>query len=248
MNSKFQIESIKPNGYDYHFNYTFEKYKEKADYNWYKEEIIFIDKKTKIKEYKKIIKKLIFVKIEYFTESINEVQPYLEGVSDLKNKFLRPSLSKSYFYFNVFLNISYFLKDKKSHEIFEILAVLNNEKPFVEFEYYKIGEKYGIEECTIVKYENKIIKFFYCILNSKRYTIEGYFKEYKSNKSESEIATIVEEYLDELDFELEMYYEKKNEEQDDLEKSCLNEKYSIEDSYYDGGGGDEWSDPTDFWG
>jgi hypothetical protein len=23
--------------------------------------------------------------------------------------------------------------------------------------------------------------------------------------------------------------------------------YSIEDSYHDGGGGDEWSDPTEFW-
>ena len=248
MNSKFQIESIKPNGYDYHSNYTFEKYKAKADYNWRKEEKIFIDKITKVEEYKNIIKKIIFVKIEYFTESMIEIQPYVEGLSNPKNKFLRPSIGKSYFYISIFLNVNYFLKNKKSHEFFEILAILNIEKPFVEFEYYKIGEKYGIEEYTIVKYDNKIIKFFYCILNNKRYTIEGYFKEYKLNKSESEIASIVEEYLDELNFELEMYYDKKNEEQDNLDKSYLNEKHSLEDSYYEGGGGDEWSDPDDFWG
>lgn len=28
---------------------------------------------------------------------------------------------------------------------------------------------------------------------------------------------------------------------------CENEKYTLRDSYYDGGGGDEWSDPSEFW-
>lgn len=35
------------------------------------------------------------------------------------------------------------------------------------------------------------------------------------------------------------------EEEDDADDD---DSYSIYDSYFDGGGGDEWSDPTEFWG
>jgi hypothetical protein len=52
---------------------------------------------------------------------------------------------------------------------------------------------------------------------------------------------------------MDLLYNKLIEKQKDYEydqmnnKNSLDDSYSMDDSYNDGGGGDEWSDPTEFW-
>ena len=117
-------------------------------------------------------------------------------------------------------------------------------KSDIELKYFNIGERYGYEDSTIVKHDNKLIKSFNVIINDKLFGLYDYLVNYKLNKSELEITTIVKEYLESLDFEI-------NIENTEIEEKYNNEnnseRYTIEDSYNDGGGGDEWSDPSEFW-
>lgn len=61
------------------------------------------------------------------------------------------------------------------------------------------------------------------------------------------MASIVEEYLYNLEFETEKIRDEEQRKIDYENNYHLRETYSIEDSYIDGGGGDEWSDPSEFW-
>ena len=82
------------------------------------------------------------------------------------------------------------------------------------------------------------------IINDKLFGLYDYLVNYKSNKSELEITTIVKEYLESLDFEINIQNTEIEEKYNNENNS---ERYTTEDSYNDGGGGDEWSDPSEFW-
>lgn len=239
MSLKYQIESIKPNGYYFNSKYLFENYLEKLDYYWHKYECIKFDKKSKTNSTIFITNKKIDFKIKI---DLGEKK----GISFVADEF-KETIYQDYQYITISLGLSYFFKNLKPNQIFEIMAILQKELPFVSFGYYELGEKYGYEDSTIVQYENKIIKYFNIISKDKQYSIFEYFNNYKISKSQTEINSIVKEYLDDLNLEIEIYNDKLIEIQEDYEKNITNEKYTIEDSYYDGGGGDEWSDPSDFW-
>lgn len=234
MLHKYQIESIIPYGYDYHSKYTYENYLNKTDYQWYKFEITKYDDITKTETTSFVTKKEIYFKL------------ILTEEEKVKFSIINPYNSSKHFR-KLFLKTSYFFKKFKTSELFEILAILNKEQPYVEFAYFEKGEKYGYDDYTVVKYNNKIIKYFFVFFTDKKLTIDEYYSTYKIDKNESEISALVKEYLDELELDLEIYYNRKQEEQDAYISRLNDDSYSIEDSYYDGGGGDEWSDPTEFW-
>lgn len=239
MSSKYQIESIRPNGYYFNSKYLFENYLEKLDYYWHKYECIKFDKKSKTNSSIFITNKKIDFKIKI---DLGEKK----GISFVADEF-KETIYQDYQYITISLGLSYFFKNLKPNQIFEIMAILQKELPFVNFGYYELGEKYGYEDSTIVLYENKIVKYFNIISNNKQYSISEYYNEYISTKRQFEITSIVKEYLNDLNVEIDLYNEKLISEQEDYEKSLIEDKYSIEDSYNDGGGGDEWSYPSEFW-
>lgn len=240
MHPKFKIEKAKPIDYDYHSKYSFEDYTKKIDYNWLKYECKKYDSKTK--EYKTyfLTNKKIDLTIIIHHGEVERYDPFNEYSHLSKKHYSYGSLSLK-------LAFTIHFKKFKSFELFEILAILENEQPFIDFDYFKIGEKYGYDKSTIVKYDNKIVKYFYIIENNKKYSFYDYYQNYKSIKSQSEISKIVDDYLSNLDFELEILYENLIANEESYQEKMLEKKYTIEDSYNDGGGGKEWSDPSEFW-
>ncbi len=238
MKRKHQIEYVKPVDYQTEGHYSFKDYLEKSNYRWANYGYQKFDEQSNSWKTFFSTNKNISFKINIHLGERERFDPFNEY----------PNLPKTYQAFDetiVYLNSTIFLKNFKSHELIEIIAILTKDLPFVEFQYYSAGDNYGYEEIKIVKYNKKILKYFYVIIDNELYTLFDYYIKYKKDKTESEITSIVKEYLDELDYKirLEDEYEEKN------NPDFINypEKYSIEDSYHDGGGGDEWSDPTEFW-
>ena len=240
MKHKHQIDFVKPIDYYYEDHYSYKNYIEKAEYNWQKFEGKKYNEKTDSWQNVIFTNKKINFRIKIHLGEKNRYDPF--------NEF--PHLPKTYQEYkkiNVNLISTIFFKHFKDYELFEILAILSTELPFIDFKYFNIGEKYGYEDYTIVKHDNKIIKYFDIISDNKRYKIYEYYLKYKSDKSESEMASIVEEYLYNLEFETEKIRDEEQRKIDYENNYHLRETYSIEDSYIDGGGGDEWSDPSEFW-
>jgi len=126
-----------------------------------------------------------------------------------------------------------------------------------EFEKFKFKSNKLVEyttgsEIEFGKYKNRLVEdilnenpnyILWCIININNFMINGIsFNLNRWNGSiffrhalEINIAKLM---IYEL-FEDEPYYESN----DDFE----NDNYSCKDSYYDGGGGNEWSDPSEFW-
>lgn len=238
MPQKYQIETVRPSGYYNNTEYSYENYLEKSDYIWYVYSYNKFDRITNTNKTISYTNKIIDFKLK---KKLGEKKWY----NDL-NGFKEESFI-DYEHISISLKISYFFKEFKPYELFEILAILNNELPHIDFKYFTAGEKYGYEDNTIVKYDNKIIKYFYIVLNNKQYKIYDYYLKYKSDKSESKIASIVEEYLFILEHETEIINKEEDRKLNYINNHHHKETYSIEDSYFDGGGGDEWSDPSEFW-
>lgn len=222
----YKIEKIIPSKFFDNY-YSFEDYEEK---NEFKTIIINNTERLITEEFDNAHNeditiyfkhKYIYIKIDCLGSEIEDFY----NCDDKKNKITFLKLKHSYFFRNF-----------KVYELFEILAIINSEKPDIEFEFYKIGEKYGFSETTRVNYENKIVKTFFIIEDEKRSTINEYYKQFKINNDSEYISILVKFYLEDL------YYVPENN-----NDNLYEEKYTIEDSYYDAGGGQEWSDPDEFW-
>lgn len=239
MISNYQIEFLNPLHYFYNEKYFIENYLKKDFYKWTKDGLLKFDETTNSEKKSININKEIEIKIKnHLGEQTRLVFLY---------ERLKEEKYDAFEYINISLNLNYYISNLKFYQIIELLSILFKELPFVKFGFYEVGEKYGFGDNTIVKYENKIIKYFNIIHNEKEYSIYDYFIEYKSCKNDSELNLIVEEYINILNIEYEIYNSKLIQKQRNLEESEREEKYSIDDSYYDASGGDEWSDASDFW-
>jgi hypothetical protein len=110
MTKKHQISTIIPFGYDYNYKYSYQNYEKKEEYDW-KGEKEFINTKKGVEGYLlSSYQRKVQVTIEYYTEKMVKPQPYLEGVSNPKDKYLHEKLEKKYYYTNILLNTLYFFK------------------------------------------------------------------------------------------------------------------------------------------
>lgn len=237
MKPKYQVDFAKPIDYTIEKQYTLKNYLDKDKYNWVKNEYRKFNNHTNSWDNIFLTNKKIAIRIKIHLGEKKRYDPF--------NEFPKlPKTYQDYKEISIYLISTIFFKKFNSQELFEIMAILTKETPFIELKYFNIGERYGYEDSTIVKHDNKLIKSFNVIINDKLFGLYDYLVNYKSNKSELEITTIVKEYLESLDFEI-------NIENTEIEEKYNNEnnseRYTIEDSYNDGGGGGEWSDPSEFW-
>lgn len=81
----------------------------------------------------------------------------------------------------------------------------------------------------------------WCIINLNKFIINGIsFDLFKTNENNIVYEAIKHNLTKLMIYEL---FDEPYESQDDFD----NDNYNWKDSYYDGGGGNEWSDPSEFW-
>lgn len=219
----YKIEKIIPSKY-FDIYYSFDDYVEKKEFKTIISERFIVEEFDT--SHNEVI--TIYFKYKYINIKIGCIDSEIEDFYQSEDKKNAITFLK--------LKHSYFFRNFKVYELFEILAIINNEKPDIEFEFYKVGEKYGFSETTRVNYENKIIKTFFIIQDEIKLTINEYYKQFKINNDSEYISILVKFYLEDL------YFVPENN-----NDNLYEEKYTIEDSYHDAGGGQEWSDPDEFW-
>ena len=85
----------------------------------------------------------------------------------------------------------YFFSDAKDWQVFEVIAILEYYRPKVCFIYYKVGEKYGETDDTIVQEENTLIKEFYIYHNYENILMKTYYDNILSIINQEELSKIV---------------------------------------------------------
>lgn len=178
MNLK--INELGPYGYKYNMRFHYYNYISENELEWN-----FNDSKKNKK-----------IKIELIDAvEIEKLGGYLNVLFNINN-----DIDTSRCFYIIYLPLSYFFINLNKKEVLEILAILEKEALPTKFEYFEVGESYGFSEKTIVKKEKTIIKSFNLIYEEKLFTINEFYVYYKKNKVKNEIQTIVEEYIEKLNF------------------------------------------------
>jgi len=89
-----------------------------------------------------------------------------------------------------------FFNETKDWELFRILSILEFYQPELCYVYYKVGEKYGETDNTIVKLENKLINKLFIYHNNQNVFIKTFIDEQMEFLDETEINKIVNIYFE----------------------------------------------------
>ncbi|WP_026933850.1 hypothetical protein [Christiangramia echinicola] len=94
-------------------------------------------------------------------------------------------------------------------ELIRAMAILDHLEPEVEYEYFKVGEKYGYSEKTKTRAENKFIKSFLVKdATDKKCSPIDLVYSFLDDKTEDEVNDIVKDYLEYLlELKEEEYFE-----------------------------------------
>lgn len=84
-------------------------------------------------------------------------------------------------------------------DLFSLMSVLEVLQTEINYEYYKIGEKYGKSEASITKIDNKIIKNIICIDNGKSISLKQFAENFIKVNSSQKLLEIVKLYFDNID-------------------------------------------------
>ena len=130
MKPKYQVDFAKPIDYTIEKQYTLKNYLDKDKYNWVKNEYRKFNNHTNSWDDIFLTNKKIAIRIKIHLGEKKRYDPF--------NEFPKlPKTYQDYKEISIYLISTIFFKKFNSQELFEIMAILTKETPFIELKYFK---------------------------------------------------------------------------------------------------------------